>query len=236
MVWSVLGGCLLVGCVGHRAMFVVQVDAKLEYKPDPPALKYVLLPAEMGQEQNDDSQFRVVAGYVERALQRAGYESAGCAYGERHCKAAELAIFVEFEQVGTRQPYVFYEPACAAPLYTWDPNLYGRGQGGSRRVGPMCRPIGYFEYQGGYVEYHTRLTLSALDLVRERAAESPRRPWRTEMVVEGFIHELDRLVPALLAAGGAYFGSDSGANLKVRIHEQDERVCRIAQRACDSDE
>lgn len=226
-------GPALVGCGAAQSTLLVRVNARQQYAPEPVRGRYVLWPAEQGAAEVEDSAFLAIAEYVERALQDLGFTAAGCAYGQRDCPGADLAIIVDLERKRRRVPYLFQEPACASPLYSWDPYWYQPGWAGVyRNPGAMCRPIGYFEYEGSYAEYRTQLTLSALDLRRQRASsQGERRPWQLQMSAQGFLRDVDRVVPALLAAGVCYLGTDSGAERKVTVHEASPRVCRIAGRS-----
>lgn len=218
----------LAGCVAHRANTRVQVSAKLEYaRPEAEGRRYVLLPVTDDGLSDAESPFLRVADYVDRALQAAGYTLASCPRGTRNCAAADLAIFVDY-QYGDRakvqlSPWFGYPTGYYG---LWGGYPYGWGWRGRYWRGPFYGPP-----QGAYVaEYSAQLSLSALDLKRERAAEAPLRPWYLVMQTWVDYDDIEVIVPALLAAGAPHIGADTGAVIRVDVAATDRQLCELAGR------
>jgi hypothetical protein len=207
--------------------YFVQVDS-ISAPDEPPRMKYVLFPGREGIAASD-LLFREFAHYVDRALQRRGFEQAASA------EEAEVAILLN---------YGIGEPKTTA--YTYSLPIYGQTGGGmatysgstlgpgglSSTEGTIYQQPTYgvvgSETQTGLITRYSRyLILDAVDLEAYRKTQAIVPLWKTTVTSTGSSADLRLVFPVRVGASSEYIAKNTGQQVSEILQPSDPRVLYV---------
>jgi hypothetical protein len=230
--WGILAlGVALFGCVSTgpvRTVVQVQVSGYAREGYPAAAQKYVILPAEKGITA-DDLEFSEYARYVDYVLSKAGFQKAS---------SPDVATLVVFLSYGIGNPEehqysvtlpVYGQTGVSSSTTTATVNTNGNWgtYTGTTTYTPSYGITGYRSVSGTYITYFRYIALSAVDLVQYRENQKIVEVWKTKMASVGYVGDLRRIFPAIIAASEQYIGRDTGMAVNTSIFETDPEVDNV---------
>ena len=98
---------------------------------------------------------------------------------------------------------------------------------GTTTYTPSYGITGYRNVSGTYVTYFRYIVLSAVDLVQYRENQRIVEVWKTKMSSVGYVGDLRRIFPAIIAASEQYIGRNTGIAVNTSIFEADPEVGNV---------
>lgn len=216
---------LLQACAGPgKLRFVTSVDAIAS--PTAASKKeYVLLPGKDGVTW-DDLQFREYAAYLIRVLTAKGYHLAESA------DDAEVAIVLSYGIGDPQQELYSYTLPVYGQTGVASAQTYGTASSyggtttysGTTTYTPSYGVTGYSSHTGTRTTYFRYLLITGYDFQEYLKSERQVQIWRTTVTSTGSSGDLRYVFPILVAAAVPYVGGNSGKQVPVTLHEDDEIV------------
>ncbi len=190
--------------------------------------RYILLPADDGISAGD-LQFQEFAGYVDRALERRGFEKA------EEFADADIAIFLSYAIGGPQtHRYTYRMPTwgqtgVSGATTTATVSTYGNTSSYSANTTytPTYGVTGYTAVDASRTTSTRSLVVLAYDASAFKKNQSMSEVWKTTVVSTGSSSDLRRVFPYMVVAMLPYMATNTGQKVEVTVAENSPVVVAL---------